>query len=106
MTGDMRGAASVTMKALCRGWGGSATVKALSARSNERKMERAQQHGQQQVLLVLLAFTAERFLGHMLRGGEWSTHQHELDSTLKMYSPGRVCSKRKCLFWCFSAQFV
>ena len=42
------GAADLTMKALRHGGGGagSATAKALAARSNGRKMERASQHGQ------------------------------------------------------------
>ena len=70
MKEDFGGAASVTIKALSRGGGAaSAAMKALPARSNGRKMELAHQHGQQQVLILLLACTAEQALGHMLRGG-------------------------------------
>ena len=45
------------------GGAATATVKALPAWSNGRKMERAQQHKQQQVLILLLACTVEQALG-------------------------------------------
>jgi len=45
-------------------------------------MERAQQHGGQQELILLFACTAEQALRYMLRGKDRPAHQHELDSTL------------------------
>ena len=61
------GAASIAMAALTRGGAASATAKALPAWSNGRKTERAQQHGQRQVHILLLAFTAEQALENMRR---------------------------------------